>query len=107
MRCPGPMRQEPSFQENAAEERQTEGFLDCHANIVENSASAAIRAEPNRRLAKISLRKNHLETFARRSSSMKQRSNVVARRASWPWFFVFADVFLADVFFNRVLLVRK
>ena len=72
MRCPGPMRQEPSFQENAAEERQTEGFLDCHANIVENSASAAIRAEPNRRLAKISLRKNHLETFARRSCSMKQ-----------------------------------
>ena len=37
-RCPEPMRQELSCQENAApaEERQTEGILECQANIVAN-----------------------------------------------------------------------
>ena len=30
-RCTGPMRQEPASQENAAEERQTEGIVEYQA----------------------------------------------------------------------------
>ena len=63
-RCTGPIKEEPSFQENAAEECQTERILECQANIVANGR----RTQQNRTNRSLARReKNH---FVANSSSL-------------------------------------